>query len=182
MLGRLRRTSRLDVGLSLSFVGLAFMAWALVAGVSRVMMENVILLEEKLGDIPAVTSNLKIFFVDTGFIIDVVGIAWMALSLALVFLASRQRISITWAWLSAVLQSLSAAAGALLVGWGVYAPHIIEGETNKTVLAKVSQISLPVIIALAILIWVVFAIWMLIDRARLDRRGPTLTDGLRTNR
>jgi hypothetical protein len=33
----------------------------------------------------------------------------------------------------------------------------------------------------ALLIWVTFLIWLLIERARLNRRGPTLRDGLRSN-
>ena len=38
------------------------------------------------------------------------------------------------------------------------------------------------VIVLAILVWVSLLVWLLVERARLDRHGPTLTDGLRTNR
>ena len=33
----------------------------------------------------------------------------------------------------------------------------------------------------ALLVWVTFVVWLLIERSRLDRRAPTLRDGLRTN-
>ena len=35
MLGQSRRTTRLDVGLALAFSGIAYLVWALVAGISR---------------------------------------------------------------------------------------------------------------------------------------------------
>ena len=41
MLGRLRRTTRLDVGLALAFSGMAYLGWALVAGISRSSVDKV---------------------------------------------------------------------------------------------------------------------------------------------
>ncbi len=43
------------------------------------------------------------------------------------------------------------------------------------------MVLLPIIVTVAILIWTLALIWLLVERARLNRRGPTLTDGLRTN-
>ncbi len=72
----------------------------------------------------------------------------------------------------------------MLVGWAAYAPHILPHTANTEPLSpleRVSGISLPVVVVAAVLLWVTFLIWLLVDRARLNRRGPTLTDGLRSN-
>lgn len=183
MLGRVRRTTRLDVGLSLAFAGLAFLVWAFVAGISRMIMREVIRVDDVSVQGGGLIEAVKIFFVDTGFVIDIAGLAWMALSLTLVFLASRQRIIISWAWTSALMQVLVAALGAVLVGWTSSRSLADYGPApQRTVLETLSHLSLPIVIAFAILIWVVFVIWMLVERARLDRHQPTLTDGMRTNR
>ena len=188
MLGRMRRTTRLDVGLAMSFAGISFLLWALVAGASRTIMLEVIrsrahLAAEKAVTWPRMTEAVKIFFVDTGFVIDIVGLCWMVLSLVLIVLANRQKISISWAWVSAIFQSFIAALGAVLVGWMAYNSLALYDEVHApTVLETLSQISLPVVIVLAILVWVSLLVWLLVERARLDRHGPTLTDGLRTNR
>jgi Na+(H+)/acetate symporter ActP len=40
MLGQLRRTTRTDVGLALTFVGIAYLVWVLVAGVARELVAD----------------------------------------------------------------------------------------------------------------------------------------------
>ena len=191
MLGRLRRTTRLDVGLALTFVGLAFLVWALVAGVAREMLRQMIADTQGMQiTMPAATRAVKLFFVDTGFVIDLVGLGLMVAGLVLVFFASRQRIGISWAWAVALLQGLTAALGGVLVVATIHQPYRnlfqpVEGSgtgPDPRVLEQISRLSLPVVIVVAVLVWVVFLVAMLVDRARLDRRGPTLTDGLRTNR
>lgn len=184
MLVRKLRTSRLDVGLALAFTGLAFIVWAFIAGMSRTMMTNLIHdAADATMDLPNLSKLVKVFFVDTGFVIDIVGLGWMVLSLVLIFLASRQRISISWAWTAAILQSLIAALGAVLVGVACYVPYRKFVTTSPTgTMETISLISLPVVIGMAVVFWVMFLVAMLIDRARLERRGPTLSDGLRTNR
>lgn len=184
MLGRKRRTTRLDVGLALAFTGLAFIVWAFVAGMSRTMMTNLIHdSADATMKLPRLSTVVKLFFVDTGFVIDLVGLGWMVLALVLIFLASRQHISISWAWTAAILQSLIAALGAVLVSVACYVPYSQLVATSPTgAMETISLISLPVVIGMAVVCWVVFLIAMLIDRARLKRHGPTLSDGLRTNR
>jgi hypothetical protein len=183
MLGRIKRTTRLDVGLALSFTGIAFLVWSLVAGVSRTQMQKVILDTTDTNIVlPQFTKMVKVFFVDTGFVIDVAGLSWMVLTLVLAVLASRQKISISWAWMSAICQSFVATLGAVLVSGaciGIYGSK--TSTTDPGTLAKLSQISLPVIIAVAILIWVIFVSWMLMERGRLRHHGPTLSDGMRSN-
>ncbi len=181
MLGRLRRTTRLDVGLAVSFVGLAYLVWALVAGVSRAVVQEMI--NSTVGqDLPKSARVVKVFFVDAGFVIDLVGLAWLTVSLVLVALSSRQKISISWSWVSATSQACVGALGAVIVGWAAYQPHIIKAiGSGQTTWETVSAISLPVLMVVAILIWVMFLVWMLVERARWMRRGPSLRDGLRSN-
>lgn len=131
---------------------------------------------------PQVTRVFKVFFVETGFVIDIVGLIWLAVGLVLIFLANRQRISISWAWISSFVQTIIAGAGALLVSWAVYAPHIFEEKQTDGVLTQLSMVSLPIVISLAVLIWLCFVVQMLRERKRTIRRGPSLNDGLRTNR
>ena len=160
MLGRLRKTTATDVGLSAAFVGLSYLVWSLVAGFSRNLMQEFIYsVEASQVKLPTLTYAVKVFFVDSGFLIDLAGLAWLILSLVLVQLSNRQRISISWAWVSAICQSFAAGLGAVLVGWVVYAPYMVPVEESPTI----------------------FVVWLLVERARLGRRGPSLRDGLRMN-
>jgi len=181
MLGRLRRTTRTDVGLALAFAGIAYLVWALVAGVSRAVVQEVIDYTSLGGG--EIKAWVRIIFVEGGIVIDLVGLVWMALSLYLVVRSSRQRASVSWAWTSAVCQLLVAALGSVLVGWAAYKarPTPAAGGGSDTTMAQIGGISLPVVLAVAIVLWTTFLVWLLADRARLSRRGPTLTDGLRTN-
>jgi len=182
MLGRLRRTTRTDVGLALVFAGLAYLVWALVAGISRAVIQEMIRSTAGMKHLPESTRVVKLFFVNGGIVIDVVGLAWLAVSLFLVAYSSRQRMSISWAWVAALGQSLVAALGAVVVGWAAYQPHILPAvPAGQGLLEHVTALSLPVTVALALLVWVTFLVWLLVERARLNRRGPTVRDGLRTN-
>jgi hypothetical protein len=49
------------------------------------------------------------------------------------------------------------------------------------VLEKVRSISLGVVIAVAVFLWVAFLVWLLIQRAQFNRHGRSLRDGLRSN-
>jgi len=184
MLGRLRRTTGLDVGLAIAFTGLSYLVWALIAGGSRQLVQHFIEYAHfKQMDLPDFTRAVKVFFVDTGFAIDVVGLVWLVLSMVLVILGSRQKISISWAWVSGICQSFTAGLGAVLVGGAVYAPQVLPPDhiSKQTILGRVSEVSLPVLVPIAILIWTTCLVWLLVSRARLDRRGPSLRDGLRSN-
>lgn len=83
MLGRTRRTTRLDVGLAIAFTGISFIGWATVSGISRIMMRN--MMRTSTGGEEPVTRVVKIFFVETGFVIDIVGLLWLAMGLVLIF-------------------------------------------------------------------------------------------------
>jgi len=184
MLGRLRRTTRTDVGLAITFAGLSYLVWSLIAGGSRKLVQQFIDYAQYTDmSLPPLTRGVKIFFADVGFVIDLVGLAWLVASLVLVLLSSRQKISISWAWVAAICQSFMAGLGAVVVGLAVYLPHAVTPDAagERTILERVSEISLQVIIPVAILIWTTFLVWLLVDRARLNRRGPSLHDGLRSN-
>jgi len=169
------------VGLALAFAGIVYLVWALVAGVSRAVVRE--LIEYKGVEVDELKAWVRIIFVEGGIFIDLVGLAWLAASLYLVVRGSRQRASISWAWTSAVCQLLVAALGSVLVGWSAYKSrvHLAPPPAEDTTLAQISGMSLPVVLVVAVLLWVTFLVWLLIERARLDRRGPTLRDGLRTN-
>ncbi len=189
MLGRLRKTSRLDVGLALPLTGVAYLVWSLVAGTARDMVREMVAATstvEALQSLPKFTKATNIFFVEMGFIIDLVGLALMVVSLLLVVYAARQKISISWAWMCAVIQASVAALGGVMVGWAMHLPYKrlatpgAEGPQPSD-LAKLSEISLPVVLTLAILFWVTSLVWLLIERARFKARGPTLRDGMKSN-
>lgn len=169
----------------MSFAGIAYLVWVLVAGIARQVVQEMIKSTALTHELPGATRFVKVFFVDAGFVIDLVGLAWLVASLVLVAFSSRQKFGISWAWVSATCQSSVAALGAVLVGWAAYQPHIspLDGiGKGQTPWEQVSSISLPVVLSIALLLWVTFLIWLLVERARLNRRGPTLTDGLRTHR
>jgi hypothetical protein len=161
------------------------LVWALVAGASRSIVQEMNRYVAYHGvQVKGITRTVQIFFVDAGFVIDVVGVTWLAASLTLVLLASRQRISASWAWVSTICQVSIAACGAVLVAWAAYLPHVVSEEKaseQATIAERVSQFSLQVVIPVALLIWVTFLVWLLVERARLDRRGPSLHDGMRSN-
>lgn len=175
----------MDVGLAICFTGTAYLVWALVAGVSRAVVQEMIKSTHISSlKLPELTEMVKIFFVDTGFVIDLVGLAWLVASMILVVLSSYQKISISWAWVSAGLQTCIAAAGAVLVSYASYQPHMSPAsalENAETPLESVSAISLPVIVPIAVLLWVTCLIWLIVERSRLNRRGPSLRDGLKSN-
>jgi two-component system CheB/CheR fusion protein len=62
-------------------------------------------------------------------------------------------------------------------------PQLFRGKTaNDTIRVWVPACATgEEAYSIAILLWVTFLVWMLVERARLDRFGPTLSDGLRTN-
>jgi ABC-type xylose transport system permease subunit len=178
MLGRKRRTTKLDVGLAIVFVGISFLIWSLVAGVARAWMRRVIVDD---GGLEELTRAVKIFFVDTGFVIDLVGLGWMMVCLVLIYFAGRQRLSISWAWATAMLQSFVASLGGVLVAGATIGVLSSEHAPRDNTLQRISQLSLPVVIAVAVVIWAGFVYFMIRTRGTM-RRGPSLSDGLRTNR
>ena len=190
MLGRLRRTTRLDVGLALGFSGASYLVWALVAGISRrsvgQVFENIGRSGNTWEGLAPASAWVKTMFVDAGIAIDVVGLAWLAVSLLLIVFSSRQYFSISWAWVSAITQSFTAGLGAVLVGWAGQEPVKLlitptQAAPARSAWAHVSGFSLLVTLVLAVVVWTGFLVWLLIDRHRLSGRGPSLRDGMRSN-
>lgn len=184
MLGRIKRTSRLDAGLATAFVGLSFLAWALVAGLSRSLMLKLYQdHQNNKVELPTFSKGVEIFFVDTGFVIDIAGLVLMIGGLVLVYLAIRQKISISWAWLCATTQSLFAALGGALVASAIFAPYGFQWPANLKALETFNQISFPVFLATAIIIWVIFVYSMLRARYRWLMRmsGPSIRDSVKSN-
>ena len=186
MLGRTRRTSRVDVGLALAFTGIAYLVWVLVALTARNLIQDMILATTTMGEkVPGVTSGIKVFFVDAWIAIDLVGLAWLAVSLLLIVFAGRQKFSISWAWVSALCQSFVAAWGAVLVAWAAFLPFAPVADASAapeiTTMEKVSGLSLPVVLGVAVVVWSALVLWLVFERSRFFNRGPTVRDSLRTN-
>ncbi len=180
----------MDVGLALAFSGLTYLVWALVAGSTRMLAQDFMNAGEAMAAAGAVvpkSSRVVTYIFDQGGVgIDVIGLAWLGLTLALLLLSSRQKFCISWVWISIITQALTAGLGGALISWGVNRPYAaylagIENPPKADILQELSGISLPVLVVAAVLIWVTFLIWLLVERARFDRHGPTLTDGLRSN-
>jgi hypothetical protein len=182
MLGRLQRTSRLDVGLALTFCGAAYLVWALVAGFSREMVQA--MLRATSGtEKPMVTEAVRLVFMDFGIMIDLVGLVWLIGSLYLVLRASRQQASISWSFVSAICQLVVASLGAVLVGYGINAPHYISttAEVAGGKIHTLNRISLAATVIIAVTSWLAALVYLLIQRRRLHPRGPSLRDGLRSS-
>lgn len=178
------------MGLALCFSGVACLIWFLVAGASRDMVQEMIRCtygSTVVQELPAFTRGVKLFFVDAGFAIDLVGLAWLLVSLVLVMYSSRQRLSISFAWASAICQGFVAALGGLLVGYAMNLPYRLlvspggGGGPTPTTFEQVSEMSLPVVLTVSILMWVLCMVWLLVELARYKHRGPSLADTLRTN-
>ena len=130
--------------------------------------------------VPTATNAVKAIFVEAGFAIDVVGLAWLAGTLLLVVFAGRQRFGISWAWMAAVGQAVVAGLGGAWVAWAVHLPY--RGIVSEpTVWQRVSGLSLWVSLAFAGIVWLAFMAWLLLDRRRLLSRSITHRDGIRTN-
>ena len=172
--------------MALAFTGIAYLVWAMAAWTARNLIQNMIQVTTSMGEeVPGITRRVKIVFVDAGVAIDLVGLAWLAVSLLLVVFAGRQKFSISWAWVSAICQSFVAAWGAVLVAWAAFLPFGPKVDPAATVentaWEKVSGLSLPVVLAVAVVVWSSLLLWLLFERSRFFHRGPTVRDSLRTN-
>ena len=65
------------------------------------------------------------------------------------------------------------------MAWAVHLPYR-QAPVEATAWEQVSGISLPVLAVLTVLIWVTSLVMLLVERARLDRHGPSRRDGVRT--
>lgn len=182
MLGRKLRTTKTDVGMALAFAGCSYLVWAFVAGISRQTVQEFFRLQASGNlNLPGEAEIMQWVFVKLGVVIDLIGLAWLACSLLLIVLSSRQRISISWSWMAAMSQSLLAAIGGTLVGWTAYKGYFLPPNPAATPIEQVSQLSLPVIVVTAVVVWIFFLVMLLSERIRRRRRGISLRDGLRSN-
>jgi hypothetical protein len=134
-----------------------------------------------------VTEWVRYIFVDAGVAIDIAGLVFLCGALLLVFLSSRQRLSISWAWVVSFLQVCIAGLGSVLVALDVHHQYNQlmpppAGDVQRTALQTVSRVSLVVSLPIAIAVWVTMLVYLLVERARWNRRqGPSLRDAMRTN-
>ncbi len=172
------------MGLALAFVGIGYLVWAFVIFISRRVLADAVARAEEFGAaLHPLARGLNIALVNAGLLVDIIAVAWLTLSLVLVVLGSRQMISISWAWVSALCQSFVASIAASLIAWsaGDTLSRLTEPHRPGVVADRAGSLSLPVFMAVALVIWTTFLVWLLVERARIIRRGPTLSDGLRSN-
>ena len=183
MLGKVRRTTRTDVGLSISMIGVAYLVWALCTALAK-GLANELSLEVYAYQIrlPVVATWLCNSFIYGSLVWDVLGILWLVLGLALIVGASRQSWSISWAWLSGICQVMAAALLACWAAVCAISPyHPLITFADPVPYPSTGWTSLSIAVALALVVWTTVLVWLLIERARLGR-GPSLRDSLRTHR
>ncbi len=165
--------------------------WALVAGLSRSGVQNLFHTISRIGgEHPTSIEWIKAVFVSAGVAIDIVGLVWLALSLFLVVFSSRQHFSISWAWVSAICQAFVAAFGAVWVILAVQEPYDVMVSklmhTSGTLSsydapAQVGGFSLAAALTAAVVVWIGFTVWLVVENSRWTRHKLTLRDGLRSN-
>jgi len=171
--------------MAISFGGVAYLVWLLAVGVGRSIVNGLsgrIHAEGKvLTELSGPARWLCNSFFHAAVVFDVVGVLWLVLSLLLIVGASRQRWTISWPWMSAICQAMTAAVIAAWAGLAARSGATMNlteagGDAGRTVGWSLMSISA----AVALLIWVTVLVWLLYERARLGR-GPTLRDGLKTH-
>ena len=186
MLGRVRRTTRTDVGLVISFVGVAYLIWTLAIGTSRHLVNQLArsayLGRLALGSLPVATRALYGAFIDAAAIWDTVGLLWLVLSLVLILGASRQRWSVSWPWMSATCQAMVSVLVTAWAGLSANAPSWpVGGPTSRPLpYPHTGWTFMSLVVSLALVIWAGTLIWLLYEQARLGR-GPSPRDSLRTH-
>lgn len=186
MLGRVRRTTRTDVGLVISFVGVAYLIWILATGASRHLVNQLAKAayvgKIALEDVPVVTRGLYGAFIDAAPIWDTIGLLWLVLSLVLILGASRQRWSVSWPWLSAACQAMVSVLVTVWAGLSANAPYwpAAGPATRPLPYPHTGWTFMSLAVSLALVIWAGTLIWLLYEQARLGR-GPSPRDSLRTH-
>lgn len=169
----------------MAFSGITYLVWAFVTGISRQTVQELMRSGIFTNADRWEVKSLEVAFVNLGVVIDIIGLAWLAMSLLLVFLGSRQQIRISWAWVSAMCQCIVAAIGGVLVGWATYSSYFIKPKINPSEqpMAYVSSLSLPVIAVIAVVLWIIILVLLLLERNRFRRRMSKMSmrDGLRSN-
>jgi len=179
MLGLVRKTTRTDVGLALASTGLAYLAWVIVTGVARHIVNQLALIASARElDFPTLTSALYGSFVHGGAVWDLVGVLWLLVSLVLIVGSARQQWTISWPWFSSILHGLTAALLGAWTALAAIAPSSIPMTPPEP---AVGYGSYSALLALGLVLWVSTLVWMLIMRSRLGH-GPSLIDGQRTHR
>ena len=158
--------------------GIAYLAWALACWSAK---QTALLLHDvapATAPPPLAVSFIGTFHAWPRMLFDLLGPVWMLASLYMVIRASRQRRIISWSWLLASSQAIAAvliAAWAQLAQWRVCFP----ASDRQAPLADPS----PIVIALAVVIWVATLIWLVGEGFRLGglRGGPAIGDSAKTH-
>lgn len=175
MLGRLRRTTRTDVGLALTMAGFVYLAWVLACYTAKICARDLANWRGE-GDYDGLPSALTALFGRYAAVFDWLGPITLCLSLWLVVRASRQRRIISWSWL---VISCQAIAAILIAAFAGGAMHIARPGRPMPDSSEAVDWS-PAVVAIAVLIWVSTLVWLIFERVKLTR-GPGLGDGMKTH-
>lgn len=177
MLGRIRRTSRTDVGLVLSFAGIAYLVWVLCTGTARQELGVLAAAGGADSSCPLLHQALRLTFGYQAAGIDAVGLVWLAGSLFLVMGSSRQKWSVSWPWMCAAAQGMG---GAMVACWAAaVAGGPLAAKAGQTARPDGGWTVFSLAIVIALLAWVTVLVVLLYERAHF--RGPSLRDGQRTH-
>ena len=172
------------MGLVISFSGVAYLVWVLVMGVARGTVNQLsmraVAWETSVGEFPGVARWFHSAVMHAAPAWDVLGVLWLLVSLVLIVGASRQRWSVSWAWMCSLCQALAAALLAVWSGLAAQAAPPAAEVAEPPAYPATGWAFMSVSVAFALVLWVGVLVWLLYERARL-RRGPSLRDGLRTH-
>ncbi len=172
----------MDAALAVIATGVGFLAWALVSGISWLLLKQ----QTENGQphdvaMPGFLEAIQSVSNYAGYAIDIIGLAAMCACMVLIFLAHRQVISISWAWLVLCGQLIFALLGAVFVITAMLGPQGVD--SSEMGLAEIlSMISLPVVIVTAVIVWSVFAFYMFRQAPETRRRRKlSRDDGVKSN-
>jgi len=184
MLGRVRRTTRADVGLALAFAGIAYLIWTAVMAAARHVVNGLAktahIDKTGFGSYPTATRWLCSSFIHGSAIWDLVGVLWLLITLVLIVGSSRQRWIISVPWVSAICQAMAAALIGVWAAVAAIVPFDYLITYTEPPYPTAGWTGLCIALGAAAVMWVLALVWMLFERIRL-RRFPSLRDGQRTH-
>ncbi len=161
------------MALALVMAGFVYLGWVLACWAAKEAAVGLAASDETLG--PLATAAVKVFESPARYIFDILGPIWMLASLYLVIRASRQRRIISWSWLLTTSQAIA----AILIAAGAAFAHLGTYERSGGLFARAAD-WFPVVLVVAVLIWLTTLGWLLYDY-RYGRRPRTIRDTAKTH-
>lgn len=162
------------MALALVMAGFVYLAWVLACWAAKEAAVG--LAAGETGELgPLATAAVTVFESPARYIFDILGPIWMLASLYLVIRASRQRRIISWSWLLTTCQAIA----AILIAAGAAFAHLGTYNRSGGLFARAAD-WFPVVLVVAVLIWLTTLGWLLYDY-RFGRRPRTIRDTAKTH-